>query len=191
MVDFLLMAGLADFDAVLTAAQQGDEQAVTTLYRDLRPRLAGYLRARESRAADDIEGEVWLAVAQGLARFSGGQDAFRAWVFSIAHRRLADYRRTAARRGTVPVPTEELERPSDNDPEALALEHLSTTEATAFVNETLSGDQAEVVLLRVIGGLEVEQVAELLGKRPGTVRVLQHRALRRLHAELVKGRVTR
>ncbi len=192
MVDFLVMAGLADFDAVLAAAQQGDERAVTHLYRDLRPRLAGYLRAREPRAADDIEGEVWLAVAQGLTRFSGGQDAFRAWVFSIAHRRLADFRRTSARRATVPVPTEELERPSrDDHPESVVLESLSSAEATAFVTETLSADQAEVVLLRIVGGLEVEQVAELLGKRPGTVRVLQHRALRRLQAALAQGRVTR
>jgi len=59
------------------------------------------------------------------------------------------------------------------------------------VTATLSADQAEVVLLRVLGGLGVEQVAELVGKRPGTVRVLQHRALRRLHAELAKGHVTR
>jgi RNA polymerase sigma-70 factor (ECF subfamily) len=193
VVDFLLMAGLVDFDAVLAAAQRGDDQAVAVLYRELQPRLAGYLRAREPRAADDIEGEVWLAVAQGLTRFTGGQDAFRAWVFSIAHRRLADYRRTAARRATVPVPTEELESGavSGSDPEALALENVSTAAATAFVTATLSADQAEVVLLRVTGGLEVEQVAELLGKRPGTIRVLQHRALRRLQAELEKGRVTR
>ena len=50
----------------------------------------------------------------------------------------------------------------------------------AHVLAVLSPDQAEVVLLRVIGGLRVSQVAELLGKRPGTVRVLQHRGLRRL-----------
>jgi RNA polymerase sigma-70 factor (ECF subfamily) len=191
MVDFLLMVGLVDFDAVLGAAQRGDEQAVAAIYREFQPRLAGFLRAREPRAADDIEGEVWLAVAQGLTRFTGGQEAFRAWIFSIAHRRLADHRRTAARRGTVPVPTEDLERPAANDSEKLALENVSTAAATAFVTATLSPDQAEVVLLRVIGGLDVDQVAELLGKRPGTIRVLQHRALRRLQAELEKGRVTR
>jgi RNA polymerase sigma-70 factor (ECF subfamily) len=184
------MAGRPDFDALLAAAQQGDEHAVTTLYRDLRPRLAGYLRAREPRAAEDIEGEVWLAVAQGLTRFQGDEDAFRAWVFAIAHRRLADYRRTAARRATAPVPSEELERAAADDPEGLALERLTTTDAIAFVTATLSPDQADVVLLRVIGGLDVEHVAELLGKRPGTIRVIQHRALRRLQTELAKGGVT-
>lgn len=179
-----------DFDALLAAAQRGDDEAVAVLYRDLHPRLSRYLGVREPRAAEDLEGEVWLAVARGIARFSGGEESFRAWVFSIARRRLADFRRTAARRATVPVPNEELDRSGGGDPAEIVLEDLSGSAAAAFVVATLSPDQADIVLLRVIGGLDVEQVAELLGKRPGTIRVLQHRALRRLHAELVKAGVT-
>lgn len=185
------MVMVNQFDAALAAAQRGEEWAVAALYRDVHPRLARYLEVREPRAADDLEGEVWLAVAQGLARFSGGEESFRAWVFSIARRRLADFRRTAARRATAPVPAEELDRPDRHGPEAIVLEDLSAAAAAAFVVATLPHDQAEVVLLRVLGGLSVEQVAEMLGKRAGTVRVLQHRALRRLHAELVKTGVTR
>jgi RNA polymerase sigma-70 factor (ECF subfamily) len=179
------------FDAVLAAAQQGDEQAVALLYRDLHPRLSRYLNAREPRAAEDLEGEVWLAIAQGIARFTGGEESFRAWAFSIARRRLADFRRTGARRATVPVPNEELERSGGEDPAAIVLEDLSSSAAADFVVANLSSDQAEIVLLRVIGGFSVDQVAEMLGKRPGTVRVMQHRALRQLHAELVKAGVTR
>jgi RNA polymerase sigma-70 factor (ECF subfamily) len=179
------------FDAALAAAQQGDDDGVAVLFRDLHPRLSRFLEAREPRAAEDLEGEVWLAVAKGITRFSGGEEAFRAWVFSIARRRLADYRRTAARRATVPRPTDELEIHDHRAPELLVLEDLSAAAAAAFVTATLPRDQAEVVLLRVIGGLSVEHVAEMLGKRPGTIRVLQHRALRRLHAELLKAGVTR
>ena len=163
------MEGNDDFGALLQAAQNGDDRAVAVLYRDLHPRLFRYLGAREPRAADDLEAEVWLAVAKGIAQFSGGEEPFRAWVFSIARRRLADYRRTAARRATVPVPNEELDRAGTDDPEAVVLEDLSSSAAAAFVVATLSPDQAEIVLLRVIGGLTVDQVAELLGKRPGTV----------------------
>lgn len=180
-----------DFDSLLAAAQRGDDQAVARLYRDLHPRLSRYLQAREPRAAEDIESEVWLAVAQGIGRFAGSEDAFRGWVFSIARRRLADFRRTGARRATVPVPNEELDGPGGEDPESIVLEDLSASAATAFVVATLTPDQAEIVLLRVVGGLSVEEVAELLGKRPGTIRVMQHRALKRLHAELVKSGVTR
>ena len=178
------------FDAVLRAAQRGDDWAVAVLYRDVRPGLARFLEVREPRAAQDLEGEVWLAVAQGLARFSGGEESFRAWVFSIARRRLADFRRTAVRRATFPAPMEEVDRPTHAGPEAIVLEGLSSRAAVDFVEATLPPDQAEVVLLRVLGGLSVTEVAETLGKRPGTVRVLQHRALRRLHAELTKPGVT-
>jgi RNA polymerase sigma-70 factor (ECF subfamily) len=185
------MRSLDGFEAVLAAAQRGDEEAVARLYRDLHPRLSRYLMAREPRAAEDIEGEVWLAVARGIAGFCGGEEAFRGWAFSIARRRLADFRRTGARRATVPVPTAELDRAGPDDPEAIVLDDLSADAAAAFVAATLPHDQAEIVRLRVLGGLSVEQVADLLGKRPGTVRVLQHRALRRLHAELTKAVVTR
>src|SRR6478736_1098864 len=88
VVDCVLMARRDAFDAVLAAAQRGDEQAVVELYRDLHPRVSAYLRAREPRAAEDIEGEVWLAVATGLTKFTGGEEEFRGWVFSIARRRL-------------------------------------------------------------------------------------------------------
>jgi RNA polymerase sigma-70 factor (ECF subfamily) len=185
------MGSVDGFDAVLRAAQRGDEWAVAVLYRDIRPRLARFLEVREPRAAEDLEGEVWLAVAQGLARFSGGEESFRAWVFSIARRRMADFRRTAVRRATFPAPMEELDRPGAPGPEAIVLEDLSADAAAEFVIATLPADQAEVVLLRVLGGLGVNEVAEILDKRPGTVRVLQHRALRRLHAALVGAGVTR
>jgi RNA polymerase sigma-70 factor, ECF subfamily len=65
-------------------------------------------------------------------------------------------------------------------PDEQALDRLATEALVAHVVATLSPDQAQVVLLRIVGGLQVSQVAELLDKRPGTVRVLQHRGLRRL-----------
>ncbi len=176
---------------MLAGAQAGAEWAVTLLYRDLNPRLLGYLTAREPRAADDLAAEVWLAVAQQLSGFEGTEDAFCAWLFSIARRRLVDFRRTGVRRATDPVPAERLERAGVDDTEAIVLEGLAAEEAAAFVVATLPPDQAEVVLLRVLGGLDVDQVALLLGKRPGTVRVLQHRALRRLQRRLTGKPVTR
>ena len=108
--------GQLGFEAALAAAQRGEDEGVDVLFRDLHPRLSRYLESREPRAADDLEGEVWLAIARGITRFVGGEDAFNAWVFSIARRRLADYRRTAARRATVPRPTEELDVSDPRDP---------------------------------------------------------------------------
>jgi RNA polymerase sigma-70 factor (ECF subfamily) len=180
-----------DFDAVLVAARAGEEWAVTVLYRELHPRLARYLRVRAAHVAEDLEAEVWLAIAERIHRFEGDEVAFRAWAFSIARRRLADHRRQAARRRTDAAPVEVIDRANVlADPERIVLDELAGDEAAAFVLRTLPADQAEVVLLRVVAGLEVEQVAELLGKRPGTIRVMQHRGLRRLERVLAAKRVT-
>jgi RNA polymerase sigma-70 factor (ECF subfamily) len=179
-----------DFEAVLAAAQQGADWAVAVLYRELHPRLLRYLSAREPRMAEDLESEVWLAAATRIAAFQGDEAAFRGWIFSIARRRLADFRRTAARRATNPAPVEQLERWGPDDTEIEALDRVSAERASAFVTAVLSHDQAEVILLRVLGGLDVEQVAQILGKRTGTIRVLQHRALHRLSQVLQARPVT-
>jgi RNA polymerase sigma-70 factor, ECF subfamily len=71
------------------------------------------------------------------------------------------------------------ELPAPDDPVAAVLEGHSTRAALALVAE-LPPDQAEVVALRFLGGLEVAEVARIVGKRPGAVRVLAHRGLRRL-----------
>jgi RNA polymerase sigma-70 factor, ECF subfamily len=61
---------------------------------------------------------------------------------------------------------------------------LSSDEAIRRITALLPPDQAEIVLLRVVAGLSVDDVAGITGRRPGTVRVLQHRALRRLAERL-------
>ncbi len=183
---------VVEFGEVLAAARAGEDWAVAVLYRDLHPRLRGYFGARAGGAAEDLESEVWLAVAQRLHAFEGDEIAFRAWVFSIARRRLADLRRTLARRRTDVAPVEDLDRPdAAADPQAIVLEAMDGDAAVAFVRRWLPHDHAEIVLLRVVAGLDVDQVAALVRKRPGTVRVIQHRALRRLERILGEKRVTR
>lgn len=178
------------FAELLLAARAGEEWAVTSIYRDLHPRLARYLGAQEPRAAEDVEAEVWLAFAERLHSFSGDEPALRAWLFSIARRRLADYRRTAARRRTDATPAEQLDRPAPDDPATVVLDALAGDEAAAFIVRALPANQAEVVLLRVLADLDVAEVAEILGKKPGTVRVLTHRALRALEVRLTGKSVT-
>lgn len=168
------------FDSVLVAARTGAEWALADLYRDLHPRLLRFLQAQRPHEAEDIASEVWLAVAGGLGRFEGDEAAFRRWLYTIARRRVIDARRREARRRTVTVTNDRLAHGgSAPDSESEALGAISTREALAWV-ASLPPDQAEVLLLRIVAGLTPAEVAALTGKRPGTVRVLQHRALERL-----------
>jgi len=170
----------SSFPELLAAAQGGDEQAFAVLWRHLQPAVLRYFRVAAAEVAEDLAADIWVSVIGGLDGFRGDERAFRAWVFTVARHRAIDWRRQAARRPTSSVPAELLaERPAPDDPVAQVLEARSTRAALALVAE-LPPDQAEVVALRVLAGLEVAEVARIVGKRPGAVRVLAHRGLRRL-----------
>lgn len=169
------------FPDVLAAAQGGAEWAWTELYRDLNPPLLRYLGAQARARAEDLASDTWLAAARGLTGFAGPEDAFRAWLFTIARRRVIEHWRHDGRRPEAPAALESLDwRAAPDDPAATATAVLSARQAAEAISGLLPPDQADVVLLRVVAGLDVAQVAQILGKRPGTVRVLQHKALRRL-----------
>jgi RNA polymerase sigma-70 factor, ECF subfamily len=172
------------FQAVLDAAAGGDEAAFGSLWRDLQPGLLRYLNVLAPGAGEDLASETWLRVIGGLGRFRGDERAFRAWVLTVARHRAIDRWRRSARRRDEPVPLDALvDLPAPDDPAAAAVDAVSSRAAVALL-ATLPPDQAEVVLLRVVAGLEVAEVAAITGKRPGNVRVLAHRALRRLAERL-------
>jgi RNA polymerase sigma-70 factor (ECF subfamily) len=169
------------FESVLAAAQSGAEWAFSCLYRELNPRLLRYFASRVPADAEDLAIETWLGVARRIGDFRGDRQQFGAWIFTIAHSRLVQHWRDANRNPASAIDPETLVHlASPDDVEGGVLDSLAGLEATREIVRELSFDQAEVMLLRVLGGLTVDEVAEILGKRPGTVRVLQHKALRRL-----------
>ncbi len=169
-----------DFAEVLAAAQQGSELAFSRLWRDGNPPLLRYLRVIAPESAEDVAAETWLHVVRGLASFSGDEQAWRAWLFTTARRRAIDQARRRSRR---PERTLEEALPSQlpvsPDTADLAIQHIHTKSAMALVAR-LPPHQAEVILLRVVAGLDTETVARLVARTPGAVRVAAHRGLRRL-----------
>ena len=180
--------GIGDFDALLAEVKAGRPSAWDRCYRWLAPAVAGYLRTQGARDVDDLASEVFLAVFRNIATFSGTESNFRSWVFVIAHRRLQDERRHRFRK----PPGHELDEAAMNraaysgapgpDTEEAAL-RLVATDRVVGLCARLAPDQRDVVLLRILGDLTVDQVAEVVGKSPGAVKQLQRRAfdaLRRL-----------
>lgn len=177
-----------EFVRRLESARAGDEVAFTALFRSVQPALLRYLgvmtRGLPGSSADDVASDTWLQVVRGLHRFRGGEDGFRAWVFAIARARLIDARRRG-RRLAMPAETDVLLADAAAAVDvAASVEELMSTEAALRLVSRLPAVQAEVVLLRYVAGLDVEHTARLVGKRPGTVRVTAHRALRCLEAWL-------
>jgi RNA polymerase sigma-70 factor (ECF subfamily) len=178
------------FDARLAAAKAGDEGAFVTLFRSVQPALLRYLTTLGGGLAEDVASDTWVTVVRSLHKFSGDERGWRSWVFTIAHSRLRDAQRSAVRT-PVPVDTDDYlgSRPSAMDVLGEVEEMFSTESALALIG-TLPPDQAEMVLLRHVAGLEVSHVAQIVGKQPGTVRVAVHRGLKRL-AALLEERETR
>jgi len=177
---------MSEFNDRLAAAKAGDEHAFVELFRAVQPALLRYLGTLGGALADDAAADTWLTVVRDLNRFDGDEAGWRAWVFTIGHSRLRDAQRKAAR---TPIPVDAGEQfaalPGTDDVAGQVVE-LVTTEAALALIGTLPRTQAEAVLLRHVAGLDVRTAAQVLGRRPGAVRVATHRGLARL-AELVEG----
>jgi RNA polymerase sigma-70 factor (ECF subfamily) len=165
--------------AVLQHALDGDAAAARTLYRTMARRVHGYMRLQRMGDADDLTSETFLRVFRNLPSFVGDEAAFRTWVFTIAHRTVIDERRRAGRR---PVVIDLREGVGPAVPWPDALDGLTPELETALY--CLTAAQTDVVLLRIVADLSLEETARLLGRSVGAVKALQHRALDRLRAHL-------
>ncbi|MFN8024537.1 MAG: RNA polymerase sigma factor [Acidimicrobiales bacterium] len=187
------------FATVLARACGGDGSAWEILYRWLAPAVAGYLRVQGARDVDDVTSEVFLALVRNVERFRGGPAQFRSFTFVIAHRRLQDERRARyradARSSSEPIDDQTHgghETPGSDAADAAdaALAALGADRVVARCNR-LVPDQRDVVLLRIIGDLSVDEVAEALGKTSGAVKQLQRRAFENLRKEISSEAVPR
>jgi RNA polymerase sigma-70 factor (ECF subfamily) len=168
----------------LDAARRHEEAGFRLLYRWMNPRLLRYFQGRVGAMAEDLTAEVWADAARALDGFGGDWTAFRAMLFTIARRRLVDLRRRQGRSIACMPIDDAPDRPSTEDTETDTLSAIATRDAVRSIVDGLPFEQAEILLLRVLGDLDVREVARLLGKSPGAVRVAQHRALQRLRRAL-------
>lgn len=170
------------FSELIAAARSGDDGAITSLFRAHHPTLLRVLRAEVGDAAEDVAQQTWVETIGALERFEGDERGFRALLFTIGRRRIADHRRLQRRRPATPTAPDQL--PTVGDSQARGAGGADTAyesdEAVRRIAAVLTPAQAEVVLLRVVAGLSVDEVAAIVGRSPGAVRVQQHRALRRL-----------
>jgi RNA polymerase sigma-70 factor (ECF subfamily) len=168
-------------DAVVAAAKRGDQDAWRSLYRAHAGRLVVWLETRSGSdsavAAEDVAAQTWLTAAEKVADYTGGAEEFGAWLFGIARRVAANYRRRSGRRRTDPVaeaPGTEVDGPDATVPER------------AWIADLLAGlspRERDVVACIDVVGLSSADTARALGMTQVAVRVARHRALRRLRAE--------
>jgi RNA polymerase sigma-70 factor (ECF subfamily) len=171
----------------LDRARREDRHAFAQLYEATYRRVFGYLLARvgEQAAAEDLLQEVYLAALQAIGRFRGRTEGeFIGWLLKIAHAKVMDRFRSQYRHPelqTSDVPSTGLKDPLDAIDERLRLDEIS--DALAQLTE----DQRNVVLNRMVLGLDLEETSKVMGKNVGSIKALQHRALAHLAKILTPG----
>ncbi|HEX3794212.1 MAG TPA: sigma-70 family RNA polymerase sigma factor [Acidimicrobiales bacterium] len=165
---------------VVERARQGDDQAWMLLFRRSYDTLLSYSSRRlpNQDQAKDAVGETMARAVGSIERFRDDGAGFDAWMYGIARHVVIDAQRKLWREGPGIVPDVADSAPEPLD-RAVIDEDMAEVRA-AFDN--LSRADQELLELRVVAGLSAEEVASVLNRRPGAVRMAQSRALDRLRA---------
>ena len=173
----------AAIQKLIKRAQGGDEKAVSAIYQAFVDRIFSYITYRVGSTADaeDLTGEVFLNMIEGLPRYKITGAPFEAWLYRIASARVADYYRKKERLPTADLPDKLAS--SSPLPEEHLLEQQEITGLHAAL-EHLSDTEQQVLILRFIERKSHRTVASILNKNESAVKNIQHRALTRLAAIL-------
>jgi RNA polymerase sigma-70 factor (ECF subfamily) len=177
------MANVLDEQALINRAQNGDTEAFGDLYENYLDTIYRYIyyRVQNHQDAEDLTETVFLKAWQKIPDYHLGKTPFVAWVYRIAHNSVIDHYRT--RKEAVSLNEQLLV----SDGKMNLEERILSNEQKQTLMEAikrLSPLHQHVLVLRFINGLKPAEVAEVLDRNVGAVRVLQHRALKALHTLL-------
>jgi RNA polymerase sigma-70 factor, ECF subfamily len=176
-------------DECVAAAARGDPAALSAIYRALAPAVHGYLRSKGVVDHEAATSDVFLALFGQLRFLRGGADGLRKLAFSIAHARMVDEHRARSRRPATVAWLAETDPRRAPSAEHEAEQNESTARVLALLDE-LPPDQREVLALRFVADLTLEQVAEIMGRSVGAIKQLQRRGMRTVRAVVAERGVT-
>jgi RNA polymerase sigma-70 factor (ECF subfamily) len=164
-------------------AREGDAEAVAELYRLHAPVIFRYFlfRVPDQPTAEDLTGEVFVKMVEGLPRYEERGVPLAAWLFRMAHDRLVDYHRRARYRQTEELSDTQVAEDPGTEAQAMTQAELHRVRQ---LMADLTDEQRLVIQLRFVEGYSLEDCARLLKKTAGAIKALQHRALRQLGQKL-------
>ena len=173
-------------DALIRRAQALDPGALAELYDRHFDGIYRYLftRVRHQADAEDLTEQVFLKMVDSIQRYRPRGVAFSSWLYRIAHNLLVDRYRRAARE-TVELSDQVRDSRPHADPAALAQNSEERRQLLAAV-QRLTPEQQQVITMRFIDNLDVDEIARLTRRRPGAIHSMQHRALASLYRFLLE-----
>lgn len=184
MEEPLVLSTLAQEETEIFESTAGTDPAELfgAAYRSFAGPVQGYLRARGVDDPEAVTQDVFLAFYPKIGALTGGLQGAKSLLFSIAHARMVDYYRRLERRPQLnPYDPEQDARTTPSAEHAVELQG-----SAAAMLDGLSEEHQEVLALRVVADLSIEQVADIMGKSTGAVKQLQRRALHNLKAQTLQ-----
>ena len=164
---------------LLERARSHDAEALAEIYDRYSEPIYRYLYRMlgDAAQAEDLTSEVFCRLLQVLDTSRAPRDKLRGWLYRVAHNQAMDWFRQQGKGTTLPL-CEELASGTDLPSEIV--ERQETQQRLRKVISQLTIDQQRVILLRFGEGFKISEVSELMGKSQGAVKILQHRAVKRL-----------
>jgi RNA polymerase sigma-70 factor (ECF subfamily) len=165
---------------LLAQAKQLDPAALRALHQRFYEPVARYIQFKvgDPHLVEDLTGEVFVRVLQGLRRGQAWQDSPQGWIMGIARHVVADHYRQKERVPEVELSDQLAATAATNPAHQAVLSERKRLLAQAI--QQLSEEQRDVILLRFMEGIDIQGVAKAINKTPGAVKALQYRALRAL-----------
>ena len=173
-------------ESIARRLQKREPEAWSAVYEEYFPRVYRYIARRVSNRteAEDLTEQAFLKALESIDSFRWRGVPFPAWLFRIARNLVIDYWRTAKSKTSLPL--DESLVSDDVDPETIAERNLDIKQVFQAMGQ-LTQSQRDVMELRFFGGLWINEVAKVLGKSEGAVKVMQHSALAALRKRLSVG----
>lgn len=170
----------------LNSAQKGDQRAFALIYDHFSHRLYNfiYFRVGHKEVAEDILSDTFVKAWTKMAQISA-LDAFSGWLYQIAKNNVIDYyrvKKTVVDLEEVVDTLEDAVNPIDEA--SLGIEQARVLE----VLEHLPTDQQQVIKYKFFEDLSNQEIAYIMNKTEGAIRVIQHRAILKLQG-LFKKRI--
>ena len=172
------------FESVLEAAKLGADWAWAVLYGDIAGPVMGFFRSRGVADPEEAAGDVFFELARELVDFEGNEESFRTFVFVIAYKRHLTENRYSNRRLRTVLADQVLDRLQSSSEVMGAVPVLEVPDEVRRAFEILTSEQRDVLSLRIVAGLSVDQVAEVLNRGVKTVKNLQRRGMARVRAQI-------
>ena len=174
-----------DPDLVDVRAAQQDRRAFDRLYRRYLDRVYSYAfySLGDHHDAEDATERTFLSALAALDGFHDEGSTFRAWLFRIAHNAIANTHRSRRRRRTESI-TDARQQPAPGADPAAVVARADQQREVRVALSRIPPERRQVILLRFVDGLSAREIGAVLDRSEGASRVLLHRALRDLAAEL-------